>query len=145
MDLGGRVLQLLECLDSNLTLDCGSRVLLGGEVPLDTDKGWVRLISVQPVTGFPAVPPVDLRCGGYFWTAQVEVGVARCYPTGDGVTSPDPVEETNASLQLVNDLQAIISAWECCMPSYAKVGLLPSRNRSGGGVSAVVVPGYVKL
>lgn len=73
---------------------------------------WVRLVTVYPSTNFPAADEVWTRCPGG-WAVVVELGAARCAPTGDLDTIPTPDEWEAASRAVMGDLAAIRRAFMC--------------------------------
>lgn len=97
-------------------------------------EAWVRLVRAFPATNFPAQ---DAAATCFTLLAfEVEVGVARCLPTGDSRGNPPDAQEmfNTARLQLA-DMAAMQRAIQCCFGGVERdyvLGAFEPTLASGG-------------
>lgn len=82
-------------------------------------QAWVRFTAEYPYTAFPTQDTTAAKCG----TSRafvLEVGIARCLPTGrangvGGYTPPTMQKMVEATRLQMADKAAMIAAIECCL------------------------------
>lgn len=67
---------------------------------------WVRLTGIYPSSQFPAQDETYVKCQGG-WAVTVELGVARCAPTGDERHLPDCDQWVTAVNSVTADAAAL--------------------------------------
>lgn len=73
---------------------------------------WVRLARAFPSTAFP-LPDVQINPLSPM-AILLELGAMRCIPVGKGASGPGEVEQINATLAQLSDMEAIRHAIGCC-------------------------------
>lgn len=125
------VVRLLACLSSEIS-DSGLPTPndispLVGQLVLDycgecsgnkNGQAWVRVVEAFPSSNFPQPDVTPLNCGTAL-AFQLEMGIARCKPTGtnNGVRgyNPPTLEEKITALRLIMaDMAAMHRAISCC-------------------------------
>lgn len=157
---------LRDCLEAALAerpnppaevcLRVGQEVFLGVSLTEDeccSGLGWVRVAEFFPsADAFPAQDETFTPCGPFQYAVELEMGVARCAPQGEGNLLPACADWTDSALQLAYDRQAM-SAAVCCLRGQFKTLLgdanvpwvtrpwVTSNNEGGcvGGTMRVVV------
>lgn len=103
---------------------------------------WVRLVRAFSSTQFPT-PDVQINPSAPM-AVLLEVGALRCIPVGKSKTPPSEVEQINATLSQLSDMEAIRHALGCCevlanrdtaLGSYSPL----SSGDCGGGAWQVTV------
>ena len=82
-------------------------------------QAWVRLVNEFPSSTFPAADQTEQNCGSPY-AYVLEVGIARCLPTGsaggiNGYQAPSMEELVEATRLQMADKAAIRAAIRCCM------------------------------
>lgn len=82
-------------------------------------QAWVRLITGYPSSLFPQPDVQGASCNTPL-AYQIEIGVARCFPTGkannvSGYTPPTMAEQLNATRLQLADMAAMKRAIKCCL------------------------------
>jgi len=133
MSLGNQVQEmaatLRDCLMTELALRDNAPAetcLIPGEdgreflsIGLSEDRccsgfAWVRVAGVSPV-----IPPVGATidgCGVDTWQLDLEMGVARCAPTGDQFSGPSCDQWAESFTQVQSDAEAMRAALCCLRP-----------------------------
>lgn len=158
------VIALSACLCQELAAAGGPEVCycgpITGDVVMDYCGGtcngggcggqaWVRFVDIYPSSTFPGLDNALANCKAPF-AYSLEVGVARCAPTGEsgpsGYEPPTLAENVEAIRLQLSDVAALRRAIQCCfgqgdldyvMGAYAQAGV----NGGGcvGGSFTVVV------
>lgn len=146
---------LRACLDAAFTGDAGKPAEIchrpGAQVPFSYGQyqdeccsglGWVRVASIDPVVTFDQrEQPSFSPCNVSDRRITLELGVARCNPSGDQSAGPTCDEWTALALRMDQDARAMREA-VCCFadahvdsagPLYrAMAGLWTPIEASGG-------------
>lgn len=113
-------------------------------------QAWVRLVTEYPSTSFPTSDTTANNCGSTM-AYTLEVGIARCQPTGKansitGVTPPTMEELVEATRLQMADKAAMRAAIACCLDdddkdlTYVLTGYTPTgAGDCGGGAWAVTI------
>lgn len=126
---------LRACLDGAFADDEGRPTEIchrpGDLVPLNfgtaqdeccTGLGWVRIVSVEPVTDPTASEQPDFNvCGGTDSRITLELGVARCNPSGTREAGPTCEQWTELAARMDLDRAAMKRA-VCCLTGQPEVG-----------------------
>lgn len=146
---------LLACLEQSLVEQGGPGLCyvgpMEGEVVLDHCGGgtcgdggcggqaWVRLIDTFPSQTFPALDTIPRNCNSPF-AFTLEVGVARCAPTGQGGPNgyePPPLADRLEAIRLQTaDIAAMRRAIMCCFGQGERdyiIGMYDQSVVNGGG------------
>ena len=121
-------LALLECLRTEIaeTINPPQQVCMrpGDQVSfliaLNKDEccnglAWVRVGAVYPSgEEFPQPDETPSNCGPLGWAVTLELGSARCAPTGSAQEVPTCAEWTQLSAELMSDDAAFRRAIMCC-------------------------------
>ena len=121
-------LSLLECLRTEIaqTIDPPAQVCMraGDQVSFligrDEDEccrglAWVRIVTVYPSgEQFPQPDELASNCGPLAWGVTLEMGSARCAPTGDANHIPSCDEWSDLAAKLAADDAAMRRALKCC-------------------------------
>lgn len=119
-----------ECLCNELRTTIGGQVCWcglwhGEDTPTDVcdacddnhcGMAWVRLVLSFPSDTFP-LPAIDQYCGKPL-AYQIEMGVARCWPTPEDGAFPEPDEAGSAILDILSDHDAMRRAALCCADEW---------------------------
>lgn len=125
-----RFLDLQEALIGCLTVALAANpnppaeiCLRAGDVAADIGPGadaccsgmaWVKLRRYFPSESLPTPIVTEQRCIHTRWAVELEMGVWRCYPSGDEQGNPSPcVDHENAVVQLDSDALSMRQAL-CC-------------------------------
>lgn len=128
------MVKLVACIESvladrGLPKLCRATVVPGPQAVIESCNGncsgecggqaWVRLTGEFPYTSFPTQDTTAARCGTNR-AFVLEVGIARCLPTGKsnaiaGFTPPSVQELVDATRLQMADKVAMTVAIECCM------------------------------
>ena len=81
-------------------------------------QAWVRVTEIFPSSSFPSPEQLPRNCGSPL-AYNLEIGVARCAPTGEGNGidgySPPTLEQNVEALRLqMTDMAAVRRAVQCC-------------------------------
>lgn len=145
---------------SDLPTPCFCGILPGSSVTLDWCGGnqctgscggqaWVRPGEVYPSSIFPQPDVTPGNCDSPL-AFRLEVGIARCIPTGSnnpvaGFTPPSLAEQLEAARLQLADMAAIRRAIQCCLGAdedldYVLESYTPLNPQGGcGGGSFTVV------
>ena len=74
---------------------------------------WVRLIAVVPANGF-GIPNTNTGNCGAALGIDIEVGMARCFPTPDDGGPPDAETQLAIAAQVNADMMVMRRAIACC-------------------------------
>lgn len=103
---------------------------------------WVRVASIAPQS--PQVGEQIGGCGIHTWAVELEMGVARCAPTGDQYAGPSCDEWLEVAQNVQQDAAAMRRAW-CCWAPQVETG----RTSVGGwepfGVEGGCVGGTMRV
>lgn len=128
-----RMIKLLACLCEEITASglpalCRCAVVPGPEAVMDMcgacengkcgGQAWVRLVDANPSRTFPALDDTSQNCKSPL-AFQLELGVARCLPTGTnspvrGYEPPSVEQLLEATRLQMADMAAMRRAVMCC-------------------------------
>ncbi len=74
---------------------------------------WVRVAAVYPSANFPEPDAAPSNCGPIQWAVVLELGAARCAPTGDAQSIPTCEQWLAVSRAVLDDRAAMVRA-VCC-------------------------------
>lgn len=134
---------LRACLEAALEGDTAPAevcVRAGQEVPLNVGSaqdeccsglGWVRVVSINPVTADAINDPDDNACAAVEQLVQFELGVARCMPFGDRSAGPS-CDQWNAVALLIDDDARAMRRAVCCYADTTDPDFGPVSRVRGG-------------
>ena len=115
-------------------------------------QGWVRFVNEFPSSDFPSPDVEGVSSCKAPMAYVLEVGVARCQPTGNangisGYTAPSMESLVEATRLLLADKAAMLAAIQCCMEdedheltyTIGQYTTLQASGDCGGGMWTVTI------
>lgn len=115
--------ELRACLCNKVGGDdlCFCGIIMGDDIPLEyagscegIGAAYVRITSAYPSTGrFPAQDEQNYSPSLRAW--QINVGILRGAPYGQGLEAPDPKDVEKFNLDVLGDSQILWETISCCL------------------------------